>query len=179
MSNGLGSEMSDFMRRLAPALAVGGSAMALVALFDPGFRSLIGDSAPRAAAKPAKVAAGSDGTTSTAPKPTASSGSGSSSAPTQQADSCASAKEVTGPAVDTPFGPIQVAAKVAGGKVCSAQAVEYPSNDGRSQRINEYAIPILNEEAVSQGANVAAVSGASYTSAGYQQSLQSLLASAG
>ena len=171
--------MSNLMRRLAPALAVGGSAMAVVALFDPGVRSVLGDRTPKAHAKPAKVAAGSDGTTSAAPKPTATTGSGSSSTPTQPADSCASAKDVTGPSVDTPFGPVQVAAKVAAGKVCSAQAVSYPSNDGRSMRINQYAIPILNSEAVTDGANLAAVSGASYTSAGYQQSLQALLASAG
>jgi uncharacterized protein with FMN-binding domain len=46
----------------------------------------------------------------------------------------------------------------------------------RSQSIDEQSIPILEREAMeAQGANIQGVSGASYTSAGFQQSLQSAL----
>jgi uncharacterized protein with FMN-binding domain len=48
--------------------------------------------------------------------------------------------------------------------------------DSRSQSIDEYAIPLLESQALSaQSANIQGVSGASYTSAGFEQSLQSAL----
>jgi uncharacterized protein with FMN-binding domain len=52
-------------------------------------------------------------------------------------------------------------------------------NDGgmpRSQFIDQQSIPLLEQEALqAQSANIQGVSGASYTSAGFQQSLQSAL----
>ncbi len=161
------------MRRLAPALALGGAAVALVTLFDPG---LHGSSNAVAAgtlptAKPAKAA--TDGTTPNASAPTA------QAAPAAAATDCSTAKAVTGSTVQTQFGPVQVVAKVAGGKVCSADAVQYPNADGRSAYISQQAIPMLNQQAVSSGAKLSGVSGASYTSAGYAQSLQSILSKTG
>lgn len=82
----------------------------------------------------------------------------------------------TGTQADTPYGPVQVQVTVAGGKISSAQAVLHPSGDGNSQQINAYAVPILNSEAVSaQSAQINMVSGATFTSDGYQTSLQSAL----
>jgi uncharacterized protein with FMN-binding domain len=56
-------------------------------------------------------------------------------------------------------------------------------NDGgssRSQSIDQQSIPILEQQALqSQSANIQGVSGASYTSAGFQNSLQSALAKLG
>ena len=52
-------------------------------------------------------------------------------------------------------------------------------NDGgnpRSQSIDQQSIPILEQQAIhAQSANIQGVSGASYTSSGFQQSLQSAL----
>jgi uncharacterized protein with FMN-binding domain len=46
----------------------------------------------------------------------------------------------------------------------------------RSQYIDQQAIPILEQEALqAQSASIQGVSGASYTSAGFQQSLQAAL----
>ncbi|MBI1350095.1 MAG: FMN-binding protein [Actinomycetales bacterium] len=76
----------------------------------------------------------------------------------------------------TRWGPVQVAATVSGKTVCEVHAVSWPSNDGRSQMINAYAIPILDQSATaSKGTQLDFVSGATYTSNGYAQSLQSLL----
>jgi len=62
------------------------------------------------------------------------------------------------------------------GKVTAAKAVAYPSGGGRDQQINGYAIPILNSEAVSaSSASIQMVSGATFTSNGYINSLQSAL----
>jgi uncharacterized protein with FMN-binding domain len=86
----------------------------------------------------------------------------------------------TGNAANTVYGPIEVKIIVGNGKVTSASAVEYPNQDPRDAQINSYAIPILNSEAVKAGtANIAHVSGATYTSGGYVASLQSALNQAG
>lgn len=83
---------------------------------------------------------------------------------------------VTGSAVSTRFGPVQVQITLSGTTITAATAVEFPSSDHRSAQINAQAVPVLQQESVSaQSAKIDAVSGASYTSAGYVQSLQSAL----
>jgi uncharacterized protein with FMN-binding domain len=87
---------------------------------------------------------------------------------------------VTGAAVNTRYGPVQVQVTVGNGKVVSAAAVVYPTQDPRDAQINGYAIPALNQEATQAGsASIDMVSGATYTSQGYIQSLQSALDKAG
>jgi uncharacterized protein with FMN-binding domain len=82
----------------------------------------------------------------------------------------------TGGAADTRYGPVQVQITVSGGKITDAQAVEYPQESGRDVRINSAAVPELNQEALqAQSAQIDTVSGATYTSEGYQQSLQSAI----
>ena len=86
---------------------------------------------------------------------------------------------VTGDAVDTRWGPVQVKVTVTNGRVTAATAIVYPLNNARDEQINSYAIPTLNSEAVQAGnANIDMVSGATYTSEGYIQSLQSALSKA-
>ncbi|WP_329279301.1 FMN-binding protein [Streptomyces sp. NBC_01451] len=87
----------------------------------------------------------------------------------------AQAATVTGDAVDTQYGQVQVRITVSGGKITKAEAVKAPSG-GQSTTISGDAIPKLNQEAVAAGtADIDAISGASYTSAGYKKSLQSAL----
>jgi uncharacterized protein with FMN-binding domain len=82
----------------------------------------------------------------------------------------------TGDAVDTRYGPAQVKVTVKDGKITAVQAVELQQDDPRSQAISAYAEPILRQEVLSsQSATVDAVSGASYTSESYLQSVQSAL----
>ena len=85
-----------------------------------------------------------------------------------------------GAAASTQFGDVQVRITVTDGKVTAAEAISYPNSNGHDQQINSYAIPVLNQEAVAAGsANISMVSGATYTSGGYVQSLQSALDQAG
>lgn len=85
-------------------------------------------------------------------------------------------KTVTGPAVDTPFGPVQVKVSISGGRITDVQAVQTPSEHMRSVEINQYATPILHQEVLAaQSANVDLVSGATYTSEAYAQSLQAAI----
>jgi uncharacterized protein with FMN-binding domain len=90
--------------------------------------------------------------------------------------SSGASKTYTGDAVDTRWGPVQVEITVAGGRISSAQAVVYPTNNPRDEEINAYAVPELNSEAVQQqSGDIDAVSGATVTSDGYRASLQSAI----
>ncbi|MEH0523463.1 MULTISPECIES: FMN-binding protein [Streptomyces] len=100
-------------------------------------------------------------------------------APSAQGGVAAGAQTLTGSAVDTEYGPVQVRITVDGGKITKAETVQQPTG-GRSTQISGDAIPKLNQAAVAAGsADIDAVSGATYTSAGYKESLQSALDQAG
>ncbi|MDX2839639.1 FMN-binding protein [Streptomyces ipomoeae] len=97
----------------------------------------------------------------------------------QGGQAAAGAQTLTGSAVQTDYGPVQVRITVNGGKITAAEAVQQPSG-GRSTQISGDAIPKLNQAAVAAGsADIDAVSGATYTSAGYKESLQAALDQAG
>ncbi|MBC2866759.1 FMN-binding protein [Streptomyces mexicanus] len=88
-------------------------------------------------------------------------------------------RTVTGAVAPTPYGDVQVRLTVHGGRIVRAEAVRAPRG-GLSDRKTALAVPRLNQEAVSaQSARIDAVSGATYTSAGYRRSLQSALDRAG
>ncbi|HEY8860750.1 MAG TPA: FMN-binding protein [Candidatus Limnocylindria bacterium] len=86
----------------------------------------------------------------------------------------------TGPTVETLFGPVQIQIALSGGKLVDVQALQLPSDRSRSARISQYSAPILRAEAIqAQSARVDIVSGATYTSRAYAQSLASALKQAG
>ncbi|OIJ86890.1 FMN-binding protein [Streptomyces sp. MUSC 14] len=109
----------------------------------------------------------------------------SSSAPSAPSSGAASGrstgtKTVTGETVQTRWGPVQVRVTIKSGRITDVTAVQYPQDNPRDQEINSYALPQLRREALAaQSAQIDMVSGASYTSTGYRQSLQSALDSAG
>ncbi|MCR6492576.1 FMN-binding protein [Cellulomonas sp. P24] len=117
------------------------------------------------------VSTGPGGTSGTGTTGGTSSGTGSSGTTTTTYD---------GDVASTRWGDVQVRITVTDGKVTASEAIAYPNGNGRDQQINAYAIPILNQEAVAaQSANISMVSGATVTSQGYVQSLQSALDKAG
>ncbi|WP_392675315.1 FMN-binding protein [Streptomyces sp. LN785] len=82
----------------------------------------------------------------------------------------------TGDPIDTQYGAVQVAALLSKGRITSVKVLQAPDQNGRDQQIAAYALPRLTHEAIgAQSAHIDAVSGASYTSEGYIQSLQSAL----
>ena len=82
----------------------------------------------------------------------------------------------TGPTESTQYGPVQVQITVANGKITNANG----NLQGEGDSIGQNAIPQLNQEVLTaQSANIQAVSGASYTSQGYIQSLQQAVDQAG
>lgn len=82
----------------------------------------------------------------------------------------------TGDTVNTRFGPVQVQITVADGVITDVQVPEYPSSNPRDRQINERALPVLvSETTEAQSADIHMVSGATYTSEGYRESLQSAI----
>jgi uncharacterized protein with FMN-binding domain len=76
----------------------------------------------------------------------------------------------------TQYGDVQVRVVVKAGKLVDVVPLRLTDRDGRSVSISAQAAPILRREALAAGsAKIDTVSGASYTSAGYIQSLQSAL----
>ena len=109
-----------------------------------------------------------------------STGSGSSSGATSSGSGSTSSGSgngrATGSVAQTRWGPVQVRITVSNGKITDVTAVQVPDNNHRDQEINGYAVPILQQEALdAQSAQIDTVSGATVTSDGYRESLQSAI----
>jgi uncharacterized protein with FMN-binding domain len=161
------------MRRIA--LAVTGTVSALVALFSyhtSTSSQLAGAGTATAAGSGAAASDGSSGSSVSG----SSGSSGTSGASGSASSDSSSGGSFTGDAVDTRWGVVQVRITVADGKITASEAVRYPTENPRDQEINAYAVPQLNSEAVQQqSGDIDAVSGATVTSDGYIQSLQSAI----
>jgi uncharacterized protein with FMN-binding domain len=82
----------------------------------------------------------------------------------------------TGSVVQTRFGPVQVQVTIAGGRITDVTALQLPNDRQRSAEISQIAEPMLRSEALTaQSAQIDLISGATYTSDAYAQSLQSAL----
>jgi uncharacterized protein with FMN-binding domain len=82
----------------------------------------------------------------------------------------------TGSAVDAYYGTVQVKAVVQNGQLADVTFLQYPSDRSTSRYINGQAMPMLTQEAIAaQSAQVNGISGATFTSQAFQQSLHSAL----
>ena len=90
-------------------------------------------------------------------------------------------KTATGPVVNYFFGTVSISVTVSGKKITNIGIASL--NDGgnpRSQQIDQYALPQLEQQALAaNGVNIQGVSGATYTSQGFAQSLQGALSKVG
>ena len=85
----------------------------------------------------------------------------------------------TGSTADAYYGNVQVQVTISGGRITAVNFLQYPSDRSTSVYINSQAMPYLQQEAIAaQSAQVNVVSGATYTSQAFQQSLASALAQA-
>lgn len=74
------------------------------------------------------------------------------------------------------YGDVQVKVIVSGGRITDVVALQLPSDRARSAEISQQAEPLLHDEALqAQSPQIDLLSGATYTSDSYQQSLQSAL----
>jgi hypothetical protein len=152
------------MHRAIPVIAATAGGLALLANFHT---NPSGVSVARAGA-PTTVPS----TESSAPPVSSGSSPPGSGPPT----TAGSRRTVDGPVVPTRYGDVQVRVVLVGGQIVDVQALKLPNDRARSVRISNEAGPLLREETLrAQSAQIDLVSGASYTSDGYAQSLQGAL----
>jgi len=102
-----------------------------------------------------------------------------STSPTSTAPSGAT-RSATGASEQFGYGTISVKVTVQGTHITAVSVASFQALESYSQQLTNYAVPYLTSEAMSaQSANIQGVSGASYTSAGFAQSLQSALGQLG
>jgi uncharacterized protein with FMN-binding domain len=169
------------VRRIVVALAATSMGVALVvgakAQSAGAPRSALAGSGPVGAGPGAGAGGTSGGGSGSASGGGGASGgaSGSASASASGGGKAAATGSFTGSAVGTRYGTMQVQAVMKDGRLSSVGVLQQ-TDGGRSSMIDSYALPILTAEALkAQGANIDVVSGATYTSDGYAQSLQAAL----
>jgi hypothetical protein len=137
---------------------------------SPATSAAAGDNRPGIVSSP--PAAGPPATGSGDPGGAATAAPGASAAPQQGSGSLV----VNGTVIRTRYGPMQVQVHISNGKITDVVPLQLTSGDSRDEEINSYAVPRLRGEALAaQSANIDVVSGATYTSEGYRQSLQAAL----
>lgn len=163
-------------RRIVLAMASTASVVALLLGYHTstaGILAAAGTSQPVISGSTSGALPSGSRTTSTTAGTTSTTGTAST------AGSSTSTTSVEGDTVQTRYGPVQVRLAVSGSGITGVDVLQYPSG-GHNQELSSYALPILVQETLdAQSAQVDMVSGATYTSAGYQQSLQSALDRAG
>jgi uncharacterized protein with FMN-binding domain len=163
------------MRRVI--LAIAGTVAGLVALLS--FKSHL-PSVPSAAAATSGSSSGSSSSGSS------SSSSSSSTVPGEFPQGSLAGKlatgetAVSGKVATTAYGPVQIQLIMRNRKIVKVAVLQQPANTIRDIQIGEFAFPkLISETLTAQNAKVDAVSGASYTSAGYIKSLQSAVDNGG
>ena len=147
------------MRRAITALVITAVVVFLLASFKPRVSALNAGVLPRSTT----VATGPPARTT--PTPT--------SAPARHRRHRTSA---TGDAIQYQYGILQVKATLTNGRLTAVSLARLEPEPGRSQSIDAQAIPLLRSEALrAHSANVDVISGATYTSEAYAQSLQSAI----
>ena len=149
----------SLLRRAAPAVVLGAVAIGVVSRFDTGATALVSSKS--------QTTKGSS-TNSSGPSATG------AACGKQVVGDTTSVTEAGGPGGGN-FGTIAVTAWISSGKVCKV-STNYQAYDGRSDMIDQQVVPILDQAAVQAGsANISMISGATYTSQAYAQSLQSAI----
>ncbi|MFI6086245.1 FMN-binding protein [Streptomyces sp. NPDC051217] len=183
-------------RIMLGAAATTAGIVLLLALKQPGGSSVAGVAAPPAGGVVASVPAaeGAGGAPAAGEVPAPDGAPADDAAPVGEAppagapanepppagDAAPARRTVLGDAVDTQYGPVQVELTLSGGRIVKAEARQAPDSDAQSKSVSANAVPKLNQAAVTaQSSGIDAVSGASYTSKGYEDSLQSALDKAG
>lgn len=94
--------------------------------------------------------------------------------------SAAASRTITGPVEDNQYGPVQVQITVSGSRITAVKTLQLPTDRARSAYISSVAGPMLVREATqAQSANIDSVSGASFTSYSFAESLQAAISQAG
>jgi uncharacterized protein with FMN-binding domain len=98
------------------------------------------------------------------------------SSPSAMPGATAASGSFTGQDVPNRYGDVQVRVSVVNGRITDVKAVQMPSDRAQSAYISQVAGPLLRDEALQvQSAKIDVISGATYTSESYAQSIESAL----
>jgi uncharacterized protein with FMN-binding domain len=162
-------------------ILVTASASMLVAGWAAG-SGLVSPKSATSSASGANLGA-TQGASGTSSSGTGTSAKGSPSAPAKSApakSAAAASGKFKGSSVRTRYGNFQVQITVTAGKITDISMLQSGSQDGTSQQITGYALPQLIQAVLQQQkANVGYVSGASYTTQGFEGAVQSAMQAAG
>jgi uncharacterized protein with FMN-binding domain len=154
-------------RRALPVAAATGGALALLANFH---------TSPASTASTVSAARTSTTATTDSTQPKDNGSSTSTTATTTPGGT----RTVDGPVASNEYGDVQVRVTLKGTQIVDVEALQLPHDRSRSARISDAAGPILRTEALhAQSAQIDLVSGATYTSESYAESLQGALDKAG
>jgi uncharacterized protein with FMN-binding domain len=82
----------------------------------------------------------------------------------------------TGAVIPTRFGDVQVRVVIASGRVTDVSALQMPTDRARSAEITQYVTPVLHDEVIqAQSAHIDVISGATFTSEAYAESVNDAL----
>jgi uncharacterized protein with FMN-binding domain len=169
------------MRRIVIWLA---STVTIVVLLF-GYHTSTNSATPATASSGSATTPSSSATPSAAPpdpsnEPTTEPSSSPSASSSSAGRASSAARTYTGDVAQTRWGPVQVEITVKSGTITAVDVVQHPSGNHKDAEINDYALPILVQDTLkAQSAEIDMVSGATVTSDGYVESLQSALDQAG
>jgi uncharacterized protein with FMN-binding domain len=158
-------------------ITIGSTAAGLAALLAFKSHPIADAAAATPAATPTPTLATGHGGVDGAGKATSASPSARASASARSsAPASATTRTLTGTVANTQHGPMQVQVVLTGTQITKVNVLQRTDDGQESIQIDSFAIPKLTSETLTaQSARIDAVSGATYTSAGYIQSLQSAL----
>ena len=156
------------MKRAIPVLALSVAGLVPVWMYSPG-AAHEGELSEVAAPQTPQQTQAAPKTTGAAPKTTGS--APAQQQPQQPQQQQAQTRTVSGPAVNTSQGTVQVQVTFQGTKITDVKALRAPNSNP-----TRMALPLLRESALkAQSADIDTVSGATATSDGYKQSLQAAI----
>jgi uncharacterized protein with FMN-binding domain len=166
---------------VAAGTAVGVTAVVSYHATSPSTDASLAASSPASKNRSAPTALGPSRTSHSAAGATATTSSTTSSSvtttsPSSTASSSSGSRAAVGEAVSFQYGELQVKVTEQAGRITNVSIARFEISDPHSQSIDEYAVPRLRQEVISaQSAHIDGISGASYTSQAYEQSVQSAL----
>ena len=166
--------------RAGSAFLAGVGSAAIVAIgWQAGVGTLV-SSLPQSQAAASGTTSGASSSTSSNSATTDTSSQAATTAPSAATTTGAKDGTFDGSVVNTRYGTVQVQAVISGGKITDVIAVKLTDTDRKSVAISQQVAPMVRSEVLTaQSAKVANISGGTYTTQAYLQSLQSALDAAG
>lgn len=109
-------------------------------------------------------------------------GTGSTSGTGSSGSGSTGTRTVAGPSIDVGngYGSVALDVTLTEGRIVDITALEIPQNEHRSYQISMRALPMLVKQAIAaQSSQISGVTGASYTTDGFVESLRAALVAAG